>query len=167
MGEADHETIDPAKAEEAMWDAIKARRTGMLGLVDARDHYQPMTAMVEEDSQTIWFFTRDDTDLATAATGRMAMFNLVSKDEQVCACLSGSLTATRDAARIEKFWNPIVAAWYPEGKDDPHLTLLRFDADDARVWLSIGKARFLFEIAKANLTTSLPDEGGVVDLNLR
>jgi hypothetical protein len=31
-------------------------------------------------------------------------------------------------------WNPWVAAWY-QGKDDPKLTLLRFDPDHAEVWL--------------------------------
>ena len=73
----------------------------------------------------------------------------------------------RNAALIDKHWNPILAAWYPEGKDDPHLTLLRFDADDGRVWVSKkGPVRFMFEVAKANLTKTLPDVGGVADVNL-
>jgi general stress protein 26 len=32
---------------------------------------------------------------------------------------------------IDRLWNPFIAAWYEEGKDDPKLCLLRFDATDA------------------------------------
>ena len=34
---------------------------------------------------------------------------------------------------IERLWNPFVAAWY-DGKDDPKLALLRFDAERAEIW---------------------------------
>ncbi len=54
----------------------------------------------------------------------------------------------------------MVAAWFPEGKDDPELTLLRLEPDDAEVWIANkGPIRFAFEIAKANLTDQEPDLG--------
>jgi general stress protein 26 len=31
-------------------------------------------------------------------------------------------------------WNPFIAAWFEKGKDDPKLTLLRLDPDDAQIW---------------------------------
>ena len=31
--------------------------------------------------------------------------------------------------------SPIVAEWY-DGKDDPKMALVRFDIDDAKIWLS-------------------------------
>ena len=55
-----------------------------------------------------------------------------------------------------------------EGSDDAHLTLLRFDPDHGRVWVSDkGALGFGYEILKANLTKSMPDEGGVADVNLQ
>ena len=58
--------------------------------------------------------------------------------------------------------------WYPDGKDDPHLTLIRFEADDGRVWVSDkGALGFGYEVLKANLTKSVPDAGGVSDVNLQ
>ena len=73
----------------------------------------------------------------------------------------------QDRARIDKYWNPVVAAWYPDGKDDPHLTLIRFDAEDGRVWVSDkGGVGFGYQILKANLTKTQPDVGGVSDVNL-
>jgi len=35
---------------------------------------------------------------------------------------------------IERLWNPIIASWYKDGKDDPDLLLLRFDTERADVW---------------------------------
>ena len=44
------------------------------------------------------------------------------------------------------------------------MTLLRFDADDGRIWVSKkGPVRFMLEVAKANLTKTLPDAGAASD----
>jgi general stress protein 26 len=160
-------TIDNTEAEERLWKALKTHHTGMLGVVGgAPHHFQPMTVFVEEDTHGLWFFTRDDTDLVGQVEEGKAMF--VVQGDHFHACVGGHLVAVRgDKARTDKFWNPIVAAWYPEGKDDPHLILLRFDAEDAEVWLSqAGPVRFAVEIAKANLSGTIPDVGQKASLNL-
>jgi general stress protein 26 len=83
------------------------------------------------------------------------------------ACLGGLIRPDPDRERMDRYWNPVVAAWYPEGKDDPRLTLLRLDARDAEVWITeAGPARFAWEIAKANATREQPDLGGRTTLNL-
>jgi general stress protein 26 len=165
-------TLTAAEAEKEFWDHLKKSNTGMLGLDQPGYHAQPMTAYREEETGTIWFFTRDDTDLARDAAvggGQSAMFHYGSKDQKVWACIHGQLSVHgQDRAIIDRHWNPVLAAWYPEGKDDPKLTILRFDADDGRVWVSDGGLlNFAFEIAKANITKTLPDAGGVADVNLQ
>ena len=138
----------------------------MLGLMADGQHFQPMTAFLDREAQQIWFFTYRDTDLAQAVGdgGGHAMFVFQERDLQ--ACIGGRLTLSHDAERMARFWNPMVAAWYPEGKDDPRLTLLRLDCEDAQVWLTeAGPARFAFEIAKANATGTRPDLGERRDLN--
>jgi general stress protein 26 len=164
-------TLTAAEAEKEFWDHLKTSNTVMLGLDQAGYSCQPMTAFREEETGTIWFFTRDDTDLArdSAIPNQWAKFTYGSKDQKVWACIHGTLSVSpRNQGLIDKYWNPILAAWYPEGKDDPHLTLLRFDADDGRIWVSKkGPLRFMFEVAKANLTRTLPDAGGVADVNLQ
>lgn len=164
--------LTPQDAQDAFWDHLKKSNTGMLGLDQPGYHAQPMTAFREEETGTIWFFTRDDTDLARDAGlggGQSAMFHYGSKDQHVWACISGQLSVQgRDREIIDRYWNPVLAAWYPEGKDDPHLTVLRFDAEEGRIWVQKGGlTRFAFQIAKANLTKSLPDEGDVVDVRFQ
>lgn len=165
-------TLTAAEAEKAFWDSLKSSNTGLLGLDQPGYHAQPMTAFREAETGTLWFFTRDDTDLARDAavgSGQSAMFHYGSKDQKVWACIHGDLSVHgHDRTIIDRHWNPVLAAWYPNGKDDPHLTILRFDAGDGRVWVSDGGLlKFAFEIAKANITRTLPDAGGVTDVNLQ
>lgn len=162
-------TLSPAEAEKAFWEHLKTSNTGMLGLDQPGYHSQPMTAFREAETGTIWFFTLDTADLArdAALPGQQAMFTYGSKDQELWACIHGSLTIDRNREPIDRYWNPIVAAWYPGGKDDPHLALLRFDADDGQIWVSkAGPIRFGYEIAKANLTGTRPDVGGTAQVNL-
>jgi general stress protein 26 len=67
---------------------------------------------------------------------------------------------------MDRYWNAVVAAWYPDGKDDPQLTMLRLDCADAEVWISDdGPVKFAWEIAKANATHQPPDAVGRAHLD--
>jgi len=164
-----NDQLTPVEAEKAFWTSLKHSNTGMLGIDRPGYHHQPMTGFGEPETGTIWFFTRDDTDFArdVAAGGRMGMFCYQARDEKLQACIHGGLRIDQDRERIGRFWNPVVAAWYPDGKDDPRLTLVRFDGEDGRVWVSDkGLLGFGYEILKANLTGRTPDAGGVADVSL-
>lgn len=154
------EKISNAEAIDAFWDRLKDRTTVMLGAVGG-DRTQPMTAFAERDNELVWFFTRDDTDLAQDAAGTTdARLIFGSKDEKLFADISGTLSIEHDRGRIDKYWNPVVAAWYPDGKDDPHLTLMKFSPRSGQIWVSQkGLVGFAFEITKANLAKTTPDVG--------
>ncbi|HEX5378877.1 MAG TPA: pyridoxamine 5'-phosphate oxidase family protein [Phenylobacterium sp.] len=157
---------DLVAVERQLWDEIERHDTGMLGVTgDAGRHAQPMTAFPEPERKQIWFFARTDSELARqVGDGAPAMFVYQQKDLQ--ACIDGHLSVQRDPARVSKYWNAVVAAWYPGGKDDPKLTMLCLDCDDARVWISqAGPAKFAWEIAKAHATKHAPDIGGRANLD--
>jgi len=158
---------DQAAVQTRLWDELEKHPIGMLGLVAAEPHhFQPMTAFLDRPESQLWFFTYKDTELADAvATGASAMF-VVQRDKDLYACIGGSLRQDHDATRMDRYWNSVVAAWYPEGKDDPRLTLLRLDCADAEVWIqSAGPTKFAWEIAKANATRNEPELGGRTSLN--
>ncbi len=62
--------------------------------------------------------------------------------------MSGTIARDNDFAMIDKLWNNQVEAWFPGGKNDPNLTLLRLDIDSAELWetdMSLsGKVKMLF-----------------------
>jgi general stress protein 26 len=160
----------PADVEKHLWSEIDKARFGMIAIVDGPpQHFQPMTAFAEPEAGELWFFTRAETDLARDAShgAHTAMFVLQAKDRETQACVSGELTVEMDRDKIEKWWSPMLAAWYPGGKDDPDLRLLRLKCQDARVWISdSGPVKYLWEVAKANATGQTPDLGGRTDVSL-
>ncbi|WGM38946.1 pyridoxamine 5'-phosphate oxidase family protein [Caulobacter sp. NIBR1757] len=164
------DTHDQAAVEERLWDEIDKARIGMVGIVDGEpQHFQPMTAFTVPGDGEIWFFTRAETDLARDAShgARQVMFIVQSKDKDFQACIDGEMTVEMDRARIARWWSPMVAAWYPDGQDDPDLRLLRVKCHDARVWISdAGPVKYLWEVARANATHSTPDLGGRADVTL-
>lgn len=161
---------DREAVERRLWAELDKQHLGMLGIVEGAQthHFQPMTAFAEPEIGKIWFFTRKDTDLARDAEGgRRSMLVLMSRDREMQACIAGELSARMDRERLERWWSPYVAAWFPEGKDDPHLTMLCLDCDEARVWISdAGPIRYAWETAKANIAGKQPDVGGRTDINL-
>jgi general stress protein 26 len=131
---------DPNEMKAKLFKALKSDRTLMLGLAGADEaHSQPMTAQLDDDREggPIWFFTAKDSDLVEAIRGRSrAVAQFVSKDHELFASLEGDLVLDDDRATIDRLWNRFVAAWFEGGKDDPKLQLIRFEPENAQVWLN-------------------------------
>jgi general stress protein 26 len=126
----------PAELEKEFWKALKSDMTVMLGIVGAKEsHTRPMTAQIEGEGGPIWFFTAKDTSIARdVGRGKRAIATFAAKRHALFAAIHGKLVIDNDTAAIDRLWNPFIAAWFEKGKDDPKLTLLRLDADDAQIW---------------------------------
>jgi general stress protein 26 len=98
-----------------------------------------MSANFEDEDRErscLWFFTANDHEFTRAlGQSNRGMAAYSAKDHGLFASLRGTLVIDNDKATIDRLWNPIVAEWYG-GKDDPKLALVRFDLDDAKIWLS-------------------------------
>jgi general stress protein 26 len=132
----------PDELEARFWRALKADMTMMLGLVGvAEGHTRPMTALLDGDRGPIWFFTSSENDIAEKAGKRArAIATFTSKGHDLFAALHGRVSVDNDRAVIDRLWNRFIAAWFEGGKDDPKLRLLRFDPDDAEIWLDASSA---------------------------
>jgi general stress protein 26 len=131
---------DDREIEEKFWKALDDSPFIMLGVEGERDGAtQPMTAVFEDqdcEAGVLWIFTAKDHDL-TRAMGQSdrGMASYASKGHDLFASLRGTLQITDDRATVDRLWNPVIAQWY-DGKDDPKLALVRFDVEDAKIWLS-------------------------------
>lgn len=128
----------PQELEQKFWKSLKSDRTLMLGVDGVEDgHSRPMTAMVEGEGRgPIWFFTGKPNAVAGhLGQPRRAIAAFTSKGHDLFASIHGDLVIDNDRAVIDRLWNPFIAAWF-DGKDDPKLVLLRFDAEHAQVWLN-------------------------------
>ncbi len=149
--------------DKQFFEQLNEVRAGMLHLEHAGLHSQPMSASHEEGSSSIYFFAKTDSELVERMREghHNAHFVLVGKNHDYHACVEGSLSENNDKGKIDKFWNPMVAAWYKDGRDDPHLCLLEMKLKDGEVWGSTDNSvKFGWEIAKANLVDDeTPDVG--------
>ena len=131
---------DDREIEEKFWEALKDSPFIMVGVEGTRDGAtQPMTVQFEDqdrDQGVLWIFTARDHDL-TRAMGQSyrAIGAFSDKGHDLFASLRGTLEIVNNRATIDRLWNPFVAQWY-EGKEDPKLALVRFEVEDAKIWLS-------------------------------
>lgn len=115
------------------WESIRSDMTTMVGVAGV--HPRPMTAQFDGDRNVMYFFTAKDTELAKRASEPTeATLVYSAKGHDLFATVQGTLRGDDDRAVIDRLWNRYVAAWFEQGKDDPKLCLLRFDAADAEIW---------------------------------
>ena len=148
--------------KQKIWKLIKDIKVGMLVTVDGQSpRSRPMHLVQDDYAGTLWFFTRRSSEKSFET----------HQDNDVCISFSdqkkGAYVSMTGKARLnddpqlkDEFWNPFVAAWFPDGKDDPDLTLLEIKVDFGEHWLADDNKLFqLFELARANVKDEKPDLG--------
>lgn len=149
--------------DKQFFDVLENVPAGMLHLENSGLHSQPMKPTREEGTNTLWFFAKTDSELVEEIRkgSATAHFTVIGKNHDFHGCAMGFIRENKDQAKIEQYWNPIVAAWYENGKEDPTLTLLQMDLENGQVWGSTDSSlKFGWEIAKANLMDDkVPDVG--------
>lgn len=163
-------TVEKAKTDPKtqLWEQLEASHDVMLGSTNPSQHMQPMSPQLDKDEGAIWFYTRKDSELAetVGSRGGKVQLCLINSDHNYHACLHGELQVNHSQAHIDRFWGPVVAAWYAGGKSDPKLTMLKFKPHSAGIWASSSSAlKFGWEIAKANISGSEPDVGHSVTID--
>ena len=136
--------VDVDQLKRDLWKRM-ARSPFVMVSLEGGGHSEPLTAQLDDDQvDTLFFFVAKDNRLAR---GGAAMVQFVSKGHDYFACFAGEIGPIDDPALIDKLWSKPVEAWFPGGKDDPNLALLRFEIRDAELWeadMSLtGKAKLL------------------------
>ncbi len=118
---------------EEFWQAFASSPYVMIRLDGSGEHAEPMTAQLDRDAHhTIWFFTGRDNRIAA---GGPAMAQFMGKDHEVFACMAGTLVEETDPETFDRHWSNVAEAWFPGGRDDPNVLMLRYEIASAEVWL--------------------------------
>jgi len=126
-------------------------------------------SMVSRPLQTLEFDHSGDLVFFTAANShkldelaRNADVNLAyaNPSKQCYVSVRGTASIDRDRATIDELWSAPQKIFFPQGKDDPNLVVLRIRVRDAAYWESAGNfvARAL-DFAKGMLSGDPADLG--------
>lgn len=143
---------------------ISSIRFGMLSTLndDQSLSSRPMTQQSLENSGILWFFISDTSQLAIDIN-RHPKINVTfaNPSDSIYVAISGHAEIIKFKEKAAELWNPAVAVWFPEGLDDPHLSLIKLSIYNAEYWDShTNKMLKIFSIAKAAIIGELPTDIG-------
>jgi general stress protein 26 len=123
---------------EKLREMIKDIDFCMLTTVDENGdlHSRPMSSNGDIDPDgDLWFFT-GASSLKVNEITKLPKVNVSFADpeNQRYISVTGTAQLVRDRAKIEELWRPEFKMWFPEGKDDPEVALLRISLEKAEYW---------------------------------
>jgi general stress protein 26 len=156
----------PTRAEslEKLRELIKDIDFCMLTTIDEQGdpHSRPMSSNGDIDPDgDLWFFTQASSHKVREVE-RLPKVNVSFADpgNQRYLSVTGSARLVRDQKKIEELWRPEFKIWFPKGKDDPEVALLRISLESGEYWdnpsSTIGNA---LSFAASLITGKEPDLG--------
>ena len=123
---------------------------------------RPMTSQQLDDAGNVWFFTSDESDFVRhLSTHPQVNVSFADPEDSLYVSIAGHAELTRDRAKIDELWSPLVSAWFDGGKEDPHLALVKVHVDTAEYWdTHSSKMTQLYALAKSALTGKAPRDLG-------
>lgn len=151
-------------------ELVKASPTCMFGtsLKDIPHHVCPMHALDVDDDGSLWFFSGLDSEHA-ANIGEDPRVQIIFSNASDYEFLTvfGEAEIIRDAEKIYELWKPILKAWFPLGKDDPNLSVVRVDPTKVHYWdTTDGKLVVLAKILYSAVTGNMEASGIQGDLTV-
>jgi len=96
---------------------------------------RPMSVQDVDDAGNLWFLSSSDShkneDILQDPTVQLFFQGSAHSGFLV---LNGTATLSRDRAKIEQLWEPIIKTWFTEGIDDPRITVIKVTPIDGHYW---------------------------------
>jgi general stress protein 26 len=125
-------------------------------------HSRPMSSNGDIDENgDIWFFTNSSSH-KVSEIARLPKVNVSFADpeNQRYVSVSGSGELVRDQEKIEELWRPEFKIWFPKGKEDPEIALLRVRLEKAEYWDSPSSTiGYTLSFVSSLVTGKQPDMG--------
>lgn len=139
-------------AEKQLAEVLDGFSVGML--VTQTQHGElrsrPMALARRDGTDAVYFATDFETGKMEELEAHPRV-NIAMQSDSRYLSLSGRAEVVRDRQIIEDAWSPAMKPWFPEGKDDPSLVLIKVELDTGEYWDQSGTnmLRFLYQAGKA------------------
>lgn len=122
---------------------------------------RPMSTQEVDENGDLWFFTSDETHKVEEIEADNRVGVAYSKpNDNTYVSVFGRAEVSKDRAKIEELWSPILKAWFPKGLDDPSLCLLKITIEEAEYWDSPNSTLVQFAGFVKALVTGQQADGG-------
>ncbi len=124
------------EAVEKLRDLIKDISIAMLTTIDKGVlRSRPMDTQQTEFDGDLWFMTsKKNHHVDEIKKDNRVNVSYASTDDNTYVSVSGKADFSTDKAKIDELWSPEHKAWFPEGKDDPNLMLMKVTVEQAEYW---------------------------------
>lgn len=96
---------------------------------------RPLQVLEFDDEGVLWFATGLDTDKAAEIRVRPHIgLSFADHHANSFVSISGPARLVQDREKIDALWSPPMSIFFPQGKDDPNLTLVRVEVERAEYW---------------------------------
>lgn len=125
---------------ETLGSMIKDIKFTMMTTVaeDGSLYSRPMATQklyVDEFTGRLWFFSKKNSPKNhSIENDQHVNLAYAEPDKQRYVSVSGRATISEDKAKMKELWNPFLKAWFPEGIDDPEISLIAVDVESAEIW---------------------------------
>lgn len=153
-----------------LWGMIKDIRFTMMTTIDDDGtlRSRPMVAQQSEFDGDLWFFTGADSHKVDEVNQHHEVnLSYADPSKQDYVSISGTAQLVRDRQKIEELWSEPLATWFPKGKDDPNIALIRVHVTKAEYWDSPSSTMVhAYGYVKAKLTGEPPHPGDNKKINM-
>ena len=122
---------------------------------------RPIQTLQFDPSGDLYFFTAADSGKVEELIAHPDVnLSYAHPSKQRYISVRGHASVERDRAKIRELWSPLQKPFFPQGKDDPRIVVLRIQVRDAAYWESAGN--FIvraIDFARAYLSEEATDLG--------
>jgi len=165
------ENLNNTEAIEKLKKMVDSIDIGMLSTFTKGTNYPhsiPMSRQEVDDQGYIWFlFSAESDTYQHLQQNKEVSLTFADIKSYEFLSINGTGEVSRDVARIDKYWNDMIAAWFEKGKEDPNIRILKITPGEAHYWDNkTNKLITFFKVAASAVTGSKMDIGREGDLNI-
>lgn len=161
------EAAEHDKRLEKIWSLIKDAHSALLVTVaaDGSLDSRPMGCIQRGFDGSLWFFTfASSAKVKEIADDSHVLVSYARPSDYEYVSLSGRARMIRDERRVKELWSEAFRVWFPSGREDPELALIRIDVDEAKYWTDAASiATYAWAYVKARVLGRRPEAGDVAD----
>jgi general stress protein 26 len=157
-------TVPPPASAEQREHLIKLLRQFSTAMLvthagDNRLRARPMAIGDVGEDAVVWFITGLDTAKAHEIENDTRVHLVCQNEDSAYLSLCGSATLLQDRTRIDQLWQEPFKVWFPQGREDPNIVVIRVRIEEAEYWDNEGwnKVKYLVQSAKAYVKGTTPE----------